>query len=115
MYRKVKEARLLLNALPEHIREEELERAKVKKTDTLEIKDYRNNTEDEYGKCVGLSAGFLETEELEDDKQSRLLFMRDSTKKPPTMHAINAMNDQIGMLQSVESSVEIMSDMNDTP
>ena len=25
------------------------------------------------------------------------------------------MNDQIGMLQSVESSVEIMSDMNDTP
>ena len=52
---------------------------------------------------------------LEDDKQSRLLFVRDSTKKTPTIQAITTMNDQIGMLQSVESSVEIMSDMNDTP
>ena len=52
---------------------------------------------------------------LEDDKQSRLVFVRDSTKKTPTIQAITTMNDQIGMLQSVESSVEIMSDMNDTP
>ena len=113
MYRKVKEARLLLNALPEHIREEELERARVKQTNTLELVDYTNNTQDERGK--GVSAGFLETEMLEDDKQSRLLFVRDSTKKTPTIQAITTMNDQIGMLQSVESSVEIMSDMNDTP
>ena len=115
MYRKVKEARLLLNALPEHIREEELERARVNKTNTLELNDYQNQTEDERGKGQGLSAGFLETEMLEDDKQSRLLFIRDSTKKTPTIQAITTMNDQIGMLQSVESSVEIISDMNDTP
>ena len=116
MYRKVKEARLLLNALPEHIREEELERARAKQSATLELNDYQNHTDDERGKgVIGLSADFLDTEELEDDKQSRLLFVRDSMKKTTTNQAITTMNDQIGMLQSVESSVEIMSDMNDTP